>query len=266
MHSQHAHVQRMIRLQSRQTEQCAGGRNVCLLQKLEQLTMGISQLNALPHQSQRSLGIVDEFGSSLHGGIVEFGIRLITTHTRHTDGLPYALVHLCILREVEHYRARTTATSDIESTTHRPRYIFRTTNLITPFRDGLSNTYEVNLLKRIGSKSSRAHLSANDHDGRRIHHGISHTRERVGGSRTARNDAHTHLTTDAGKTLGSMCGGLLVAHQDMIELLVFASRIMVERIENRHDGAPRVAEDGLHTLLHQRTHQSLRASYLFLHP
>ena len=228
--------------------------------------MCISQFNTLPHQSQRSLGVINQFGCSLHSRGIEFGIRLVTSHTRHMHRLPFALMHLRILREVEHHRSRTTATGDIESPADGPRHILWTPNLIAPFRDGLCYTYEVNLLESIGSKRSSSHLSADDDEWCRIHHSIGHTRERVCGSGAARHDAHPNLTADAGKTLGSMSGRLFMTNQNMIELLVFASRIVIECIENRHDGTARIAEDGFHTFLHQRTHQSLRARNLFFHP
>ena len=133
VHAQHTHIQRMTGLQSRKAKQRAGGWNVGFLQELEQLIMCISQFNTLPHQSQRSLGVVNQFGCSLHSRGVEFGIRLVTAHARHMHRLPLALLHLGILREVEHNRSRTTATGDIESTADGPRHILRMTNLIAPF-------------------------------------------------------------------------------------------------------------------------------------
>ena len=266
VHTQHTHVQRMIGLQGRKTEQRPGGRNIGFLQELEQFVMCITQFHTLPHQRQRSLGIIDQFGGSLHSCAVELGIRLVAAHARHMHRLPFALMHLRILGEVEHHRSWTAATGDIESPTDSPSHILWTPNLIAPFRDRLGNAHEVDLLKSVGSQRSRAHLSTDNDDRRRVHHSVGHTRKRVCGSGAARHDAHTHITADAGKTLGSMSGGLFMTNQNMIELLVFASRIAIERIENRHDGTARIAEDGFHTFLHQRTHQSLRARNLFFHP
>ena len=120
----------------------------------------------MPYKYQRTLGIVDEFGSLLDCRLVGRGIRYIAAHEIHLCGHPFGLVHLCILREVENDRTRPTSACDIKSTADCPCYILWTSNLVAPFRDRLCHTHEVNLLEGISSKHSHSHLSCYDHDGR----------------------------------------------------------------------------------------------------
>lgn len=60
-----------------------------------------------------------------------------------------------------------------------------------------------------------------------------------------------------------MSGGLLVAHKDVIEHLIVATRIIVKSIEGGHYGSTRIAEDGLDTLVLKGTHQGFCSCYLF---
>ena len=178
------------------------------------------------------------------------------------------LHHLClsILGEVEHHRTWTSATGDIERTTHSPGDILSMTNLITPLRDRLGHTHEVYLLKSICSQSSDGHLTSYHHNRRRIQHGIGHTRQRVRGTRTTCYQRHTNLATYSGKALCRMGSSLFVAHQYMVERFLVSSRVVVEGIVNGHNRTAWVSEDGLHPLGLQCQHQRLTTCYLlFLH-
>ena len=118
-------------------------------------------------------------------------------------------------------------------------------------------------MKGIGSQGAHAHLSGNHHDGGRVHHGIGHACEGIGYARSAGYQANAHLATHAGIALGSMCGGLFVAHQYMVKGFLFASCIIVKGIKNGHDGSARIAKDGGYPFGLERSHQRFGSCYLF---
>ena len=69
MHSEHAHIKRMVAWKGRQTEQGACCGNVGTLQELNQLVLRSTKFHTLTHKSQRTLSSVNQFGSLLHGSL-----------------------------------------------------------------------------------------------------------------------------------------------------------------------------------------------------
>ena len=108
--------------------------------------------------------------------------------------------HLRALWEVDDDRTGTTGACNVECTAYCPCYVLGTTYLIAPLADRLSQTYEVDFLKSVSAKCAHAHLSGNDDNRRRVNHGIGNTCQSVGNARTARNQAHSYLTTNARET------------------------------------------------------------------
>ena len=227
MHTDHTHIEGMVGGQGRKTEQSACGRDVCLLDKLHQLVLCTAKFHTVTHQCQRTLGRVDKFSRNLNSRLLWSGIRHIAAHEIHLSRFPFRLIHLCVLGEVEHHRTWTAGACDIESTTHCPCNILGTTYLIAPLADRLCNTHEVNLLEGIGAKHSHAHLSCYHHDRRRVHHGVCNSGKCVCCTRSTGHDTHSHFITHPCITLGSMCGSLLVANEDMVECLFLATGIVI---------------------------------------
>ena len=80
VHAEHAHIERMARRKSRESEQRARRRYVSFLKKLHQLVVRAAQLDALSHEGERPAGRVDECGGTRHSPVVELGVRLIAAH------------------------------------------------------------------------------------------------------------------------------------------------------------------------------------------
>ena len=225
--------------------------------------MGTSQLYTMPHEGKRLLCLIDEFCSLSHSLLNNLRIWIVRCNLLAFHWFPLASCNLGILGEVEYHRTRSTATSDIERTAHSPRYILRTANLISPLRDRLGNAHQVNLLEGISTQSTHTHLSGDNHDRRRIHHGISNTGERIGSSRTTSHESHTHFAADSGISLCSVSSSLLVTNQDVIEHLLLSSRVTIQRIKHWHDTTARITEDGLYPFVMQRAHQCFSSCYYF---
>ena len=139
------------------------------------------------------------------------------------------------------------------------------TDLITPLCDWLRHTHKVYLLKGIGTQGADRHLTSDDHNRRRVEHGIGNTRQRVGHTRATGYQSDTHLTRHAGIALGSVGGSLFVTHENMVETFLLTTCIVEKRVVDRHDATARVSEDGLHPFRLQRPHQRLRSCYSISH-
>ena len=113
-----------------------------------------------------------------------------------------------------------------------------------------------------GSSSGGASTSGQGYNGGS---GIAKYAGGGGGGGSAGNNGTTHLTAHTGITLCGMGGRLLVTNKDMVERLLLATGIVVERIVDRHDGPTWVSEDGGHALGLQRAHQRLGSCYDIFH-
>ena len=261
MHAQHAHIQRMVRRQRTQSQHGATSRDISFLKKSLQLFLSISQFYSLSHQCQRLFGMINQFSSFAHGIHIQLRISYIRAHKGHLLGFPINLLNLSITGKVEHHRTRTSTACNIERTTDSPRYILGAPYLVRPLRDGLCHTYEVYLLKGIRSQRANSHLPSNHHHRRRVKHGISDTCQGIGSTRATGHQGNPHLTTHSGIALSSMGSCLFVTHQNVVETLLLASRIVEQRIIDGHNAAARVSENSLYPFSLQRPHQRLCSCY-----
>ena len=92
--------------------------------------------------------------------------------------------------------------------------------------DWPGNPDHVGFLERIGADHVAWHLPGDDHHGNRVHVGGGNPGDRI---RRARAGCHQHnagLAGRAGITIGHVCSGLLVAHEDVRHLGLFEQRIV----------------------------------------
>ena len=169
--------------------------------------------------------------------------------------------HLCVFGKVEHHRTRTARACNVERAAHCPSHIFGAANLIGPFRYWLRNAHKVNLLKGVGAKESRTHLTSNHHNWGAVHHCVGNACYCVSYARSACYKADTNFSAYSRITLCGVRGGLLVAYQYVIQRFT----VVVECIECWHYGSARIAEHHINTLVLQRPHKCLCTSYFLFH-
>ena len=133
MHTEHTHVQWMVRRQCRKSKQRATSRHLSLLKEFFQFLTCITKFHTLTYQNKRFYRFIDHLGSFLDNVIVHRRNRLIRTNEIHLGRLIIHHGSLCILGKVKNHRSRTSTLCNIESTRYSPSHIFCTTYLITPF-------------------------------------------------------------------------------------------------------------------------------------
>ena len=84
----------------------------------------------------------------------------------------------------------------------------------------MRHSHKVDLLEGVGAKRSHTHLSSNNHNGRRVHHGIGHTGQRVGGAGTRRHYSYAHFAAHPRIALGGMGGSREVYVAAFVEPVV----------------------------------------------
>ena len=148
--------------------------------------------------------------------------RIVTTDEVHLHRLIIHQFRLCILSKVKDNWTRTTTFGYVKSTCHRPSHILCRTNLITPFRDWLGDTYQIDFLKCIRTQQRGRCLTSNHHNRCAINHGICNTSNRISHTRTTSNQTDPNFTRRTSKTLCGMSGTLFVTDQNMVQLVTMS--------------------------------------------
>ena len=102
----------------------------------------------------------------------------------------------------------------------------------------------VGLLEGVGADEVAAHLAGDGHHRDRVHVGVGDAGDQVGGAGAARGQADADLAGRSGVAVGRVRGALLVAHQDVAQLLG-----VVEGVVERDRDAAGKAEDDLAALV-----------------
>ena len=256
VHSEHTYIKPVIAGQGGKTEQRAAGRRVGFLDKSADFLLRVAQFDALADEHQRTLGRIDEGSCFLDGVARRSGNRHVTADKVDFDGAILSQFGLRVFRKVEHHGTRAPRAGNIESPVHRPSHVGGTAYLVGPLADRLRDVDDVTLLKSVGAEQRSADLTGDDHNGRTVEHGVGDAGNRVCRARAARHEAHTHFSAHPGVAFGGMGGALLVAHQDMIQLVA----VVIKRIEDGHDGPAGIAEECRHSAVHEGAHQDFRSS------
>ncbi len=95
---------------------------------------------------------------------------------------------------------------------------------------------DVDFLKRVGSHHRGAHLPGERNERHVVHQGIHDAGDEIGRARARGRDTHTDAPRRASVSAGGEYGGGLVTNENVLDVVI------VERIVERHDGAPRISE------------------------
>src|SRR5690606_21584531 len=159
-----------------------------------------------------------------------------------------------ILGDVDQHRAGTAGAGDVEGPPHGLGQVLDVAHqeVVLDARPGDAD--RVALLERVFADGRGRHLAADDDQRDRVHVGGGDAGDGIGDARTAGDDAHAHLLRRARIGVGRVHGSLLVAHQDVLELVLLENRV----VDVQHRAA-RVAEDVLDALIGQAAHDDIGA-------
>ena len=118
----------------------------------------------------------------------------------------------------------------------------------------------VAFLKGVGADEMRRHLSGDADERDRIHQRVGEAGDGVGGAGAGGDEQHADLAGRARIALGGMRRALLVAHENMLHLL-----LMEEHVIDRKDRAARIAEQNLDALILQGFDHHFRAGHFLRH-
>jgi hypothetical protein len=145
-----------------------------------------------------------------------------------------------VLADVDQDRARASGARDVEGLGDGLRDLRRVGHEVVVLRDRHGDATDVGLLEGVGADGGAGHLARDRHHGHRVHVRVGDRRHQVGRARTRGRHADPDLARGRRVALGRVTGALLVAHEDVADLLGVEHRVV-----GRQDRAARDAEDGV---------------------
>src|SRR5262249_12995867 len=153
------------------------------------------------------------------------------------------LVEGDVLRDVHHHRAGTAAAGDVEGLLHHLGEVAHVLHQEVVLDDGTGDADRVALLEGVHADGGGGHLAGDDHHRDRIHVGGGDAGHGVRHARAGGHQRHADVAGRAGVAVGGVHGGLLVAHQNVLDRV-----LLVERVVDVQHRAAGIAPDEPHVL------------------
>src|SRR5690606_32011504 len=123
-----------------------------------------------------------------------------------------------ILGNVDNHGAGAAAGRHVEGLGDGLGNIFLALDHVAVLHDGTGNTDHVGFLEGVVTDLVAGNLAGDHHQGNGIHVGGGNAGDGIGGTGPGGDQHRPHLAGDAGIGIGGVDRGLLVAHQDMVDL------------------------------------------------
>ena len=219
--------------------------------RIDDAAAGVEQrFPGLAHQLD---GLGNGLGIALDAGLV--GLVLDVFGPRVGAG-----GELDVLGDVDNHGARTSGAGDVEGLVQHAREVVDVLDEPVVLGAGPRDADGVALLEGVVADQVRGHLAGDAHDGNGIHQRIGEAGDGIGGAGAGRDQHHADLAGRAGIAFGGVHRAALLAHQDVLDLL-----LLEQLVVDRQHGAAGVAEDVLHALVGQRLDDHLGARHLQCH-
>src|SRR5690606_35177747 len=156
--------------------------------------------------------------------------------------------------DVDQNGTGSTGSGDVKGTAHGFGQILDVAHQEIVLDAGPGNADRVAFLEGIFADGIAGHLTADDHHGNGVHIGGGNACDGIGQARAAGDQRNTDLVGRARIGVGRMYGSLLVANQNMLEIILF-----VDCVVNVQYRAARVAKDMVYALFGKATHDDVGA-------
>ena len=205
----------------------------------------------------RALGRGDQLDRGADGVLVGLHLRAVGLVLDVLGADIVAGGELHVLRNVDHDRAGTAVGGDIEGLVQDAREVVHVLHQVIVLGAGPRDADRVAFLEGVVADEMGRHLAGDADHGDRIHQRVGEAGHRVGGAGAGGDQHHAALAGRAGIAFGRMGGALLVAHEDVLDLLLLEDLV----IDRQHRAAG-IAEDMLDPLVGQRLQHDLGARHL----
>ena len=238
-----------------QPHERAGHRKTGERRQLAQLLARARADDAAAHVDVGALGRQQQLERLADLPAVPLAHRVVGAHAHgFRIARPRGAVEGHILGQVHHHRPGTPGAGDVERLFHRHRQVAHVLDEEVVLDRVARNAHGVALLKGVRADVGARHLPGEHHQRHRIHVRRGQPGDGIGRPRAGGDQRHAHFARGACIAVSGMHGGLLVAHQNMLQLFLF-----IERVINMQHHAARITPNVFHAFGLQRAHKNLGA-------
>ena len=243
MHAGHADEFTVAGRVSTQAHQRVGAGIAQHIHQRAQLLRGIAQQHAAAGVDAGPFGRQQQLQRLADLARVAFAHRVVRAHF---DALRIAsvgrLVEGNVLRDIDHDRAGAAGTGNMKSLLHGFSHVAHVLDQEIVLDDGARDADGVTFLEGIHANRRGRHLSADDHHRDAVHVGGGDAGHGVRQAGAGRHQRDAYIAGGAGIAIGSVDGGLLVAHQHMLNGV-----LLIKSVINMQHCAAGITPDVLDT-------------------
>jgi hypothetical protein len=171
-----------------------------------------------------------------------------------------AALELNVLRQIDHHGSRPAVGRHIERLVQDARQVLDRFDEIIVLRAVAGDADRIAFLEGVGPDEVGRHLTRDADDRDRIHHRVGKTGHGIRCTGTRGHQNHADLAGGTGIALRRMHGALLVAHEDVLDLI-----LVEDRIVNGKNGPTGITEDMLDSLVLQSTDHHFGSGHRLAH-
>mmetsp|Transcript_75033 Transcript_75033/g.176104 ORF Transcript_75033/g.176104 Transcript_75033/m.176104 type:complete len:330 (-) Transcript_75033:4705-5694(-) len=240
VHAEHAEETRVGARHCAQAHQRVGAGEAEQVDQLAQLGRGFAQDDPAAGVDVRAPGLQQQLHGLADLAAVALLHRVVGPHLDAVRVAEHSLGKRDILGDVHDDRAGTAGAGDVEGLLQRQRQIAHVLDEEVVLDDWPRDAHRVALLEGIQADRRRGHLARDDDHRDRVHIGRRDAGDGIRDARARGHQGDADLAGRSRKAVGGMDGGLLVAHQHMLDALLLVERVV--DVEHRAAGvAPEVA-------------------------
>ena len=259
VHAEHAEPLRVRGRKRAEPHQRRGHREARHARELAQQVARLRSRidDAAARIDDRLPGVRQHLDRGLDAIEVALHLRLVAFHLHLLGPDVGAGRELHVLRDVDHDRARPAARRDVERLVQHAREIVHVLHEVIVLGAGPRDADRVAFLERVVADQMRRHLAGDAHERDRIHQRVGQRRHGIRGA-GSRGDQHAaDLAGRARIALGGVSRALLVAHQDVLQLV-----LLEDRVVDRKYRAARITEDVLDAVIQHGLDHHFGAGHL----
>ena len=253
VHAQHAQEFFVAGRVSAQAHQGIGAGVAQHVHQGAQFLRGVAQQDTAAGVDVGALGGQQQLQGLADLAAVAFAHRVVRAHA---DGFGVAvesgLLERHVFRNIYHHRAGATGAGNVECFFQRLGQVAHVFHQKVVLDHGPGDTHGIAFLESIQANGVCRHLAADDHHGDAVHVRGGNAGNGIRQTRAGSDQRHTHITGSTGITVGGVHGCLLVAHQHMLDGVLFVERVV--DVKNCTTG---VTPDVLDVLGLEALHQNL---------
>ena len=243
------------------TDSVQGGDDGCAdeLSQLVELFGGTGAYQATADVEDGALGLGDELCSFVNLLGVTAGDGGVATQLQvFGDAAVFHHADLCVLGDVHEHGAGAAGGCNVECCSQCAGDVLRVGDHEGVLGDGHCHADDVSFLECVGAEQCGGHLAGNCDEGDGVHVCVCDCGQQVGCAGAGGCDAHAGLAAGHGVALGCVTCTLLVADQDVADLLG-----VVQGVIGRQNSSTRQAEYVSHTQVFEGADDCLRTGHAF---